>query len=138
MLTTQQIHEIFSRFRDNNPAPTTELVYHSHFELLIAVILSAQATDTSVNKATLPLYQVANTPEKIVALGADGLKHYIKSIGLYNSKAENVVKTCRILIDQHHSVVPASREALEALPGVGRKNRKRHFKYLFPSTYHGG
>lgn len=121
MLTTQQIHEIFSRFRDNNPAPTTELVYHSHFELLIAVILSAQATDTSVNKATLPLYQVANTPEKIVALGADGLKHYIKSIGLYNSKAENVVKTCRILIDQHHSVVPASREALEALPGVGRK-----------------
>ena len=114
-------HEIFTRFRNNNPHPTTELVYHSSFELLIAVILSAQATDISVNKATALLFPVANTPEAILALGLDGLKHYIKSIGLYNSKAQNVLKTCAILIEKHHSQVPEERATLEALPGVGRK-----------------
>jgi len=103
------------------PNPTTELVYHSPFELLIAVILSAQATDVSVNKATAKLYAVANTPESILALGLDGLKSYIKTIGLYNSKAANILKTCQILIEQHHSQVPHDREALEALAGVGRK-----------------
>lgn len=113
--------EIFRRLRDNNPTPTTELNYSSPFELLIAVILSAQATDVGVNKATDRLYPVANTPEAILALGVDGLKEYIKTIGLFNSKAENVIKTCRILIERHDSQVPDNREALEALPGVGRK-----------------
>lgn len=114
-------HEIFSRLRDANPNPTTELKYDSVFELLISVILSAQATDVSVNKATEKLYPVANTPEAIYELGVDGLKSYIKTIGLYNSKAENVIKTCRALIDQHDSQVPDNRKELEALPGVGRK-----------------
>lgn len=114
-------HEIFARLRDDNPNPTTELEYNSPFELLIAVILSAQATDVGVNKATRKLYPVANTPEAIYALGVDGLKQYIKTIGLFNAKAENVIKTCRMLVDLHHSQVPATREALEALPGVGRK-----------------
>lgn len=114
-------HEIFSRFRENNPNPTTELEYSNPFELLIAVILSAQATDVGVNKATRKLYPVANTPEAIYALGVDGLKEYIKTIGLFNAKAENVIKTCKALIEQHNSVVPDNREALEALPGVGRK-----------------
>lgn len=113
--------QIFARLRDDNPNPTTELNYSSPFELLIAVILSAQATDVGVNKATDKLYPVANTPEAIYALGVDGLKEYIKTIGLFNAKAENVIKTCKILIDQHNSEVPDSREALEALPGVGRK-----------------
>ncbi|WP_339804017.1 endonuclease III [uncultured Marinobacter sp.] len=113
--------EIFRRLRDNNPTPTTELNYSTPFELLIAVILSAQATDVGVNKATARLYPVANTPEAILALGVDGLKEYIKTIGLFNSKAENVIKTCRILVEQHNSQVPDNREALEALPGVGRK-----------------
>ncbi|WP_323752749.1 endonuclease III [Marinobacter sp.] len=113
--------EIFARLRNENPNPTTELNYSSSFELLIAVILSAQATDVGVNKATDKLYPVANTPEAIYALGVDGLKEYIKTIGLFNSKAENVIKTCKILIDQHNSVVPDNREDLEALPGVGRK-----------------
>ena len=113
--------EILSRLRDANPNPSTELNYHSAFELLIAVILSAQATDVSVNKATDKLYPVANTPEAILNLGVDGLKHYIRTIGLYNAKAENIIKTCQILIDQHHSQVPENRAALEALPGVGRK-----------------
>lgn len=113
--------EIFARLKVENPHPTTELNYSNPFELLIAVILSAQATDVGVNKATAKLYPVANTPEAIFALGVDGLKHYIKTIGLFNSKAENIIKTCRILMDQHHSQVPESREALEALPGVGRK-----------------
>ncbi len=112
---------IFSTLRDGNPSPTTELEYDSPFELLIAVILSAQATDVGVNKATRKLYPVANTPEAIYALGVDGLKRYIRTIGLFNSKAENIIKTCRILIDEHDSEVPRSREALEALPGVGRK-----------------
>lgn len=114
-------HEILTRLRDDNPHPTTELNFSSPFELLIAVILSAQATDVSVNKATDKLYPVANTPESILALGVDGLKEYIKTIGLFNAKAENVIKTCRILVEQHDSVVPENREALEALPGVGRK-----------------
>ncbi len=113
--------EIFSRLRAQNPSPTTELHYSNPFELLIAVILSAQATDVGVNKATARLYPVANTPEAILALGLDGLKSYIKTIGLYNAKAENIMKTCRILIEQHAGEVPTSREALEALPGVGRK-----------------
>mgnify|MGYP003676829706 FL=1 len=113
--------EIFSRFREANPNPETELNYSSPFELLIAVILSAQATDVGVNKATDKLYPVANTPEAILALGVDGLKNYIKTIGLFNSKAENVIKTCRILIEKHNSIVPDNREDLEALPGVGRK-----------------
>ena len=103
------------------PAPTTELQYESPFELLIAVILSAQATDISVNKATEKLYKVANTPEAFFELGVNGLKPYIRTIGLFNTKAENIIKTCRILIDQHDSVVPRTRAELEALPGVGRK-----------------
>ena len=113
--------EIFTRWYEANPEPTTELEYASTFELLIAVILSAQATDVSVNKATEKLFAVANTPEAIHALGLKKLKGYIKTIGLFNSKAENIIKTCRLLIDQYHSEVPDSREALESLPGVGRK-----------------
>ncbi|WP_193017242.1 MULTISPECIES: endonuclease III [Gammaproteobacteria] len=113
--------EILTRLRDNNPQPTTELKFDSPFELLISVLLSAQATDVSVNKATAKLYPVANTPKAILTLGVDGLKKYIKTIGLYNTKAENVIKTCQILIDKHNSNVPENREALEALPGVGRK-----------------
>jgi len=103
------------------PAPTTELHYKSPFELLIAVILSAQATDISVNKATDKLYPVARTPESIFALGVNGLKPYIRTIGLFNSKAENIIKTCRMLIDKHDSEVPCTRDELEALAGVGRK-----------------
>jgi len=113
--------EIYERLRAANPHPDTELNYQSPFELLISVILSAQATDISVNKATDRLYPVANTPEAIFDLGVDKLKTYIKTIGLFNSKAENIIKTCRILIDEHNSEVPRTREALEALPGVGRK-----------------
>jgi len=113
--------EIFERLRADNPHPTTELNYSNPFELLIAVILSAQATDVGVNKATDKLFPVANTPETIHALGVAGLSKYIKTIGLYNSKAKNVIATCKILIDQHNSEIPESREALEALPGVGRK-----------------
>ena len=113
--------EIFSRWREANPAPTTELAYSSTLELLIAVILSAQATDVSVNKATEKLFPAANTPETIHALGLTKLKEYIKTIGLFNNKAENIIRTCRILIDRYQSEVPDSREALEELPGVGRK-----------------
>ena len=113
--------EILSRLRTENPNPKTELKYHSDFELLISVILSAQATDISVNKATGKLYAVANTPEKIMALGLLKLKSYVKTIGLYNTKAANIIKTCRILSKEHNSEVPRTREALEALPGVGRK-----------------
>ena len=113
--------EIFTRLRAQNPTPTTELNYQSPFELLIAVILSAQATDVGVNKATDKLYPVANTPEAILALGEKGLKQYIKTIGLYNSKGANIIKTCQILIERHNSEVPQDRESLEALPGVGRK-----------------
>ena len=113
--------EIFRRFREDNPEPKTELAYTSPFELLIAVILSAQATDVSVNKAMAKLFPVANTPEAIYALGVEGLSEYIKTIGLYNSKAKNVIETCRLLIERHASEIPQTREALEALPGVGRK-----------------
>ena len=120
-MTPVAIAECFRRFRDANPQPTTELEYTSTFELLIAVILSAQATDKGVNKATRRLFPVANTPAAILALGEDGLKEYIKTIGLYNSKAANILKTCQILIDDYHGEVPADRAALEKLPGVGRK-----------------
>ena len=114
-------YEIFSRLRAENPHPVTELEYSSPFELLIAVLFSAQATDVSVNKATRKLFPVANTPEKMLALGVDGLKSYIKTIGLFNAKAENAIKTCQILIEKHNSIIPETREELEALPGVGRK-----------------
>ena len=113
--------EIFQRLRAHNPHPATELIYHSPFELLVAVILSAQATDKGVNKATQKLFRVANTPQTILALGEQGLKDYIKTIGLYNAKAANIIKTCVQLIEKHGAVVPDQRAALEALPGVGRK-----------------
>lgn len=113
--------EILKRLRAANPHPTTELNFSSPFELLIAVILSAQATDKGVNKATDKLFPVANTPQAILALGVDGLKEYIKTIGLFNSKAENIIKTCRDLIEKHNGEVPEDRAALEALAGVGRK-----------------
>ncbi len=114
-------YEIFRRLREQNPAPTTELNYTTPFELLIAVILSAQATDKGVNKATNRLFPAANTPQAIRALGEEGLKEYIKTIGLFNSKAKNIIETCRILLEQHGGEVPQDRESLEALPGVGRK-----------------
>ncbi|WP_214001003.1 endonuclease III [Arsukibacterium sp.] len=113
--------EILSRLRAANPKPTTELEYSSPFELLIAVLLSAQATDVGVNKATKHLFPVARTPQAMLDLGVDGVKHYVKTIGLFNTKAENIIKTCRILVEQHAGEVPENREALEALPGVGRK-----------------
>ncbi|GAB3396939.1 endonuclease III [Massilia agilis] len=113
--------EIFRRFREANPKPTTELEYTTPFELLIAVLLSAQSTDVGVNKATRRLYAVANTPQQILDLGLDELKSYISTIGLYNNKAKNVIATCQILVDQYGGEVPHSREALESLPGVGRK-----------------
>ena len=112
---------MLTRLRDNNPTPTTELKFSSPFELLIAVLLSAQATDVSVNKATDKLYPVANTPQALLDLGLDGLKSYIKTIGLFNTKAVNTLKTCQMLIDLHNGEVPKNRAALEALPGVGRK-----------------
>jgi endonuclease-3 len=120
-MNTEQRWEIFHRFEKQNPHPTTELEYHSDFELLIAVMLSAQATDVSVNKATKPLFAVANTPTQILALGEAGLKKYIKSIGLYNTKARNILRTCQLLLDQFRGRVPKDREQLESLPGVGRK-----------------
>jgi len=113
--------EIFQRLAEHNPHPDTELHYSSPFELLISVILSAQATDVGVNKATDKLYAVANTPQAILGLGEDGLKSYIKTIGLFNTKAKNILKTCLILLEQHGSEVPDNRQDLEALPGVGRK-----------------
>lgn len=113
--------EIFSRLRRQNPEPTTELHYSTPFELLVAVVLSAQATDVGVNKATAKLFPVANTPQAILDLGLRRLKQYVKTIGLYNSKAENIIKTCRILVEGHGGEVPQTREELEALPGVGRK-----------------
>jgi endonuclease III len=112
---------MFERLREANPAPRTELHYRSPFELLVAVILSAQATDKSVNKATAHLFRAANTPAAILALGVDGLSPYIKSIGLYNSKAKNIIATCRLLAVHHGGAVPRTREELERLPGVGRK-----------------
>lgn len=112
---------IFRTLQERLPSPTTELEFQTPFELLVAVILSAQATDVSVNKATARLFPVARTPDSILALGVDGLKRYIRSIGLFNSKAENIIKTCRILIEKHDGEVPRTRKELEALPGVGRK-----------------
>lgn len=112
---------IFEILRSNNPKPTTELNYSSPFELLVAVVLSAQATDVGVNKATAQLFPVANTPEGILSLGLRKLKQYIKTIGLYNTKAENIIKTCKILVAEHGGKVPSDRESLEKLPGVGRK-----------------
>lgn len=120
-MTPKKVREIFERFKAKKPKPTTELVFNNNFQLLISVILSAQATDVSVNKATKKLYEDAGTPEKMLALGEDGLKKYIKTIGLFNSKAKNIIKTCAILIEQHDSKVPNNREDLEKLPGVGRK-----------------
>ncbi len=120
-MNKQKRSEIFARLKAENPKPTTELEYSTPFELLVAVALSAQATDVGVNKATRKLFPVANTPEKILELGEDGLKKYIRTIGLFNTKASNVIKTCRILIEQHDSQVPDDQKALEALPGVGRK-----------------
>ncbi|MGC7559432.1 endonuclease III [Pasteurella sp. PK-2025] len=120
-MNKQKRIEILTRLRDQNPHPTTELHYSTPFELLIAVILSAQATDKGVNKATDKLFPVANTPEAILALGVEGLKDYIKTIGLFNSKAENIIKTCRDLIEKHHGEIPQNRAELEALAGVGRK-----------------
>ena len=117
----RQITTAFNRLKKNMPEPTTELNYDSVFELLVAVILSAQATDVSVNIATEKLFAIANTPKAIRNLGVDSLKQYIKTIGLFNTKAVNVIKTCEILVNQHNSVVPETREQLEALPGVGRK-----------------
>ncbi|MCR9191476.1 MAG: endonuclease III [Gammaproteobacteria bacterium] len=115
------ISEIFKRFKKQNPHPATELQYQSTFELLIAVMLSAQATDISVNKATQHLFPVAGTPEAILALGEEELKPYIKTIGLFNAKAKHIIQTCALLIEQYHSQVPDTRQALESLPGVGRK-----------------
>ena len=120
-MNQEQSNRIFERFQANNPNPTTELQFSSPFELLIAVMLSAQATDISVNKATGQLFQNANTPQAILELGEEGLKEYIKTIGLYNSKARHVIQTCAILLERHQGQVPANREALEHLPGVGRK-----------------
>lgn len=120
-LGPQAREELFARLKANNPNPTTELAYNSPFQLLIAVLLSAQATDVGVNRATAVLFATAPTPDKMLALGLAGVKAHIKTIGLFNTKAENVIKTCRILLDEHKGEVPAEREALEALPGVGRK-----------------
>lgn len=120
-MTKKQIQTFFERLREQRPHPQTELKYSNTFELLIAVMLSAQATDVSVNKATDKLYPVANTAAQIYALGVEGLKNYIKTIGLYNAKAENVIKTCQILLEKHRGEVPQTRAELEALPGVGRK-----------------
>jgi len=120
-MTPARRRELFERLKRANPAPATELHYSSPFDLLVAVILSAQSTDKGVNKATEKLFKVANTPRAILDLGLRGLKRYTKTIGLYNTKSANILKTCRLLIDHHHGRVPDNREALEALPGVGRK-----------------
>jgi len=121
MLSTYKINKIFKTLQAQDPEPKTELAYNNHFQLLISVLLSAQATDVSVNKATKPLYAKYDSPQAILDLGEEGLIAYIKSIGLYKTKAANVIKTCRILVDEHNSQIPNTREALEKLPGVGRK-----------------
>lgn len=121
LMNAEKRRAIFERLKRANPRPTTELQYRTPFELLVAVILSAQATDKSVNKATAELFKVARTPRQIIALGARGLKRYIKTIGLYNTKAAHILKTCKLLVENHGAEVPSTREALEALPGVGRK-----------------
>ncbi|HSR64734.1 MAG TPA: endonuclease III [Xanthomonadaceae bacterium] len=121
LLSPEAVRELFARLRELNPKPATELEYRTPFELLVAVILSAQATDVGVNKATRRLFPVADTPEAMLALGEDGLKRHISTIGLYNAKAANVIAMCRLLLERHGGEVPRTREALEALPGVGRK-----------------
>lgn len=120
-MNAAKCREIFTRFQAGNPHPTTELVYRTPFELLVAVLLSAQATDKGVNLATARLFPVANTPQAMLDLGLEGLKQYISTIGLYNSKGKHLIETCRILVEQHGGEVPSGREALENLPGVGRK-----------------
>lgn len=120
-MNKQKRQEIFARFQAANPHPTTELIFHSPFELLIAVMLSAQATDVSVNKATAKLFPIANTPQALLNLGIDGLIEYIKTIGLYQTKAKHIIQTCRILIERFNGEVPDNRADLESLPGVGRK-----------------
>lgn len=120
-MNNKKIAEIFSRLKNQNPSPKTELTYNNPFELLISVILSAQSTDKSVNKATEKLFAIAHTPEKIIILGEEGLKNYIKTIGLYNTKAKNIIKTCNILVEKFSSSIPSNRPDLESLPGVGRK-----------------
>ncbi len=120
-MNAQKRQQIFQRLQQNNPHPTTELHYSTSFELLVAVVLSAQATDKGVNKATAKLFPITNTPEAILELGEEGLKEYIKTIGLFNSKAKHIIQSCKILVEKHHSQVPDDRTALEALPGVGRK-----------------
>lgn len=125
---------IFARFRAQNPKPATELHYSSAFELLVAVMLSAQATDVSVNKATAKLFPLANTPEAFIALGKEKLKAYIKTIGLFNTKAEHLIKTCQLLLEQHGGEVPSHREALQALPGVGRKTANVILNTAFGQT----
>ena len=120
-MTREKVAELFRRLRALNPNPTTELQFRTPFELLVAVILSAQATDVGVNKATRRLFQVADTPEKILALGEDGLKRHIATLGLFNAKAKNIIATCALLIERHGGRLPRDRAALEALPGVGRK-----------------
>jgi endonuclease-3 len=125
------VHEFFDRFEDSNTDPKTELVYHTPFELLIAVILSARATDKSVNKATEKLYPIANTPEGFLALGQEKLESFVKTIGLYKTKTKHILETCRILLAKHAAEVPDNREALEALPGVGRKTANVLLNALF-------
>lgn len=120
-MNKQKRQEIFERWRAANPHPTTELVFHSPFELLIAVLLSAQATDVGVNKATAKLFALANTPQAMLDLGVEGVMNYTRTIGLYQTKSKHIIQTCQILIEQHNGQVPQTREALEALPGVGRK-----------------
>jgi endonuclease-3 len=120
-MNARKRHEIFARLKKANPSPTTELQYRNPFELLVSVILSAQATDKSVNKATAELFKVARAPQQIIDLGLRGLKRYIRTIGLYNAKAANILKTCKILLEKHGGKVPATRDELQALPGVGRK-----------------
>lgn len=120
-MNAQKRRQLYERLAESNPNPTTELKYQSPFELLVSVVLSAQATDVSVNKATAKLFEVANTPDAMLALGEDRLKPYIQSIGLFNSKAKNIIGACNVLVEQHDGQVPHDREALEALPGVGRK-----------------
>lgn len=130
-MNQQQRRLIFERFQARDPHPKTELIYHSHFELLIAVILSAQATDKSVNKATEKLFAIANTPASILKLGETKLSQFIQSIGLFNTKTRNILKTCQILVEKYQSQVPSEREALESLPGVGRKTANVLLNTLF-------
>jgi endonuclease-3 len=130
-MTPEQCYTIFDRMQTHNPHPTTELHYHSPFELLIAVMLSAQATDTSVNQATAQLFQVANTATAILELGEEKLKNYIKTIGLFNTKARHIIKTCQILVEQFHGEVPNNRKDLERLPGVGRKTANVILNVIF-------